>query len=118
LIYWPRRDSERPFTDIDDIDIDPDAKKMWRIAGLTGAVGIEIAVAIAIGALGGQWLDRKAGTSPWFTIIGFAAGVGAAIKALIRITRDYRKRFATDSGPSTPAPQDDKPAMDDEPDAR
>jgi F0F1-type ATP synthase assembly protein I len=82
---------------------------MWRIAGLTGAVGIEVAVAIAIGALGGQWLDRKLGISPWLSILGFVAGVGAAIKALVRVTRDYRKKFASDNAPEIPDQPDDKP---------
>ena len=76
--------------------IDPEAKKMWRIAGSTGAVGFEVAVAIAIGYFGGQWLDQKFGTTPWLTIVGFVAGVGAAIKALVRVTRDYRKKLAQD----------------------
>ena len=76
--------------------IDPEVKKMWRIAGSTGAVGFEVAVAIAIGYFGGQWLDRKFGTTPWLTIVGFAAGVGAAIKALVRVTREYRKTLAKD----------------------
>lgn len=64
---------------------------MWRIAGLTGAVGLEIAAAIAIGFLGGQWLDRKFETTPIITIIGFVAGIGAAIKALVRVTRSYKR---------------------------
>lgn len=69
---------------------------MWRIAGSTGAVGFEVAVAIAVGYFGGQWLDQKFGTTPWLTIVGFFAGVGAAIKALVRVTRDYRKKLAQD----------------------
>jgi len=83
---------------------------MWRIAGSTGAVGIEVAVAIAIGYFGGQWLDRRLGTGPWLTIIGFAAGVGAAIKALVRVTREYRKKYdnpAAPAGPKRPAAADD-----------
>lgn len=66
---------------------------MWRIAGFTGAVGIEVAAAIAIGYFGGHWLDRKLGTAPVITIIGFLAGIGAAIKALVRVTRDYKKKL-------------------------
>ena len=76
--------------------IDPEAKKLWRIAGTTGAVGIEVAVAIAIGYLGGHWLDGKLRTGPWLTIVGFAAGVGAAIKALVRVTRAYQKKDPED----------------------
>jgi F0F1-type ATP synthase assembly protein I len=71
--------------------MDPEAKKMWTIAGTTGAVGLEIAVAIGIGYLGGQYLDRKLGVAPWLTWVGFAAGVGAGIKALIRVVRSYKK---------------------------
>jgi ATP synthase protein I len=71
--------------------IDPEAKKMWRIAGTTGAVGIEIAVAIAIGYFGGHYLDRKFGTQPWLSYLGLLAGVGAAVKALVRVTRQYRR---------------------------
>lgn len=72
--------------------IDPEAKKMWRIAGTTGAVGIEVAVAIVIGYLGGHWLDGKLRTAPWLSLVGFAAGVGAAIKALTRVVREYKKK--------------------------
>jgi ATP synthase protein I len=64
---------------------------MWRIAGTTGAVGIEIAVAICIGYLGGHYLDRKLGTQPWLSYLGLLAGIGAAVKALVRLSRDYKR---------------------------
>lgn len=64
---------------------------MWRIAGTTGAVGIEIAVAIIIGYLGGRFLDRKLGTTPWISYAGLLAGMGAAIKALLRVIRTYKR---------------------------
>jgi F0F1-type ATP synthase assembly protein I len=86
LLCARRRDSATPA-------IDPEVKKMWRIAGFTGAVGIEVAAAIAIGYFGGHWLDRKFGTAPVITTIGFLAGIGAAIKALVRVTRDYKRKI-------------------------
>ena len=64
---------------------------MWRTAGTTGAVGIEIAVAIAIGYLGGNYLDHKLGTHPWLSYVGLAIGLGAAVKALVRVTRAYKR---------------------------
>ena len=76
--------------------MDTEAKKMWGIAASTGAVGLEIAVAIGIGYLGGQYLDRKLGTAPWFMWVGFLAGVGAAIKALVRVVRSYKKSLQDD----------------------
>jgi ATP synthase protein I len=77
--------------------MDPDSKKMWGIAASTGAVGLEIAVAIGIGYLGGQYLDRKLGVAPWLMWVGFAAGVGAGIKALVRVVRSYKKSLQEDT---------------------
>lgn len=76
---------------------------MWRIAGTTGAVGIEIAAAIGIGYLGGNYLDHKLGTQPWLSYVGLAAGIGAAIKALVRVTRAYRR----EQGGAAPEDQGD-----------
>jgi ATP synthase protein I len=73
--------------------IDPETKHMWRVAGLTGAVGLEIAVAIAIGYYGGTFLDRKLDTAPWLAWMGLFAGVGAAIKALVRVVRSYQRQL-------------------------
>ena len=71
--------------------MDPDAKKMWRVAANTGSVGLEIAVAIGIGYFGGRYLDGRLGSAPWLAYVGFGAGVGAGIKALIRVVRSYQK---------------------------
>jgi F0F1-type ATP synthase assembly protein I len=69
---------------------------MWRLAAETGAVGVEIAVAIALGYLGGTWLDEKFHSTPWLKWIGFAAGLGASVKALARVTRKYKKSLEQD----------------------
>ncbi len=79
--------------------MDPDAKKMWRVAANTGSVGLEIAVAIGIGYFGGRYLDQRLGLTPWLTWVGFAAGVGAGIKALIRVVRSYKKSLENDEPP-------------------
>ena len=76
--------------------MDPESKKMWAVAGSTGAVVIEIAVAIGIGYFGGQYLDRRLGVAPWLTWVGFAAGVGAGITALIRVVHSYQKSLDDD----------------------
>jgi hypothetical protein len=67
---------------------------MWRLAAEMGAVGIEIAVAIGIGYFGGAYLDSKFHSTPWLKWIGFGAGIGAAIKALVRVTRKYTSTIA------------------------
>jgi F0F1-type ATP synthase assembly protein I len=79
--------------------IDPDTKKMWRLAASTGAIGIEIAIAIALPTYFGHYLDGKFGTK-WIMYVGLVIGVGAAIKALVRVTRDYKRSVGNDdSGP-------------------
>jgi F0F1-type ATP synthase assembly protein I len=99
LISGPRRDTGTPA-------IDPEVKKMWRVAGTTGAVGIEIAVAIVIGYLGGRFLDRKLGTDPWISYAGLLAGIGAAIKALVRVIRSYRRDNPDVDNVKTTGPND------------
>jgi ATP synthase protein I len=69
---------------------------MWRVAGTTGAVGIEIVLAVLVGYLGGQWLDRRLGTGPWLKWVGLVAGIGAAVKALVRVVRQYNKSLEED----------------------
>ena len=57
-----------------------------RLAGplrYAGA-GVELAAAVGIGVLAGQWVDRKAGTAGIFTIVGAMLGFGASLYALIR----------------------------------
>jgi F0F1-type ATP synthase assembly protein I len=75
---------------------------MLQIAGTTGAVGLEIALAVAVGYLGGQYLDEKLGTTPWLKWIGFVGGVGAAIKALVRVNRSYKKSLEEDNKKNPP----------------
>jgi F0F1-type ATP synthase assembly protein I len=79
--------------------MDSEGKKMWGTAASASAVGIEIAVAIGLGYFGGQYLDRKLGVAPWLTWVGFAAGVGASIKALIRVVHSYNKSLEQDEPP-------------------
>ena len=51
------------------------------------SVGIELAVSVVIGLLGGRWLDDKFGTSPWLMLFGLLLGVVAGFRSLIRTAR-------------------------------
>lgn len=68
-----------------------DADHMWRLAGRYSAVGIEMAVAIAFGTLGGHWLDTKLGTSPYLFWFGLTIGIGAAVLAIVRVIKEFRR---------------------------
>jgi F0F1-type ATP synthase assembly protein I len=82
---------------------DPETKKMWAQAASASSVGLEIAASIVIGYLGGRYLDRTFGTSPWLMYLGFTAGIGAAIKALVRVVREYQR-----ANPEDPPKSDDE----------
>ncbi len=64
---------------------------------MAGALGIEIAVCLLIGGGGGYFLDRKLNTH-WIMYLGLFFGVGAAIKAILRVTKAYKREIGEGSG--------------------
>ena len=66
---------------------------MWRSAGLAGALGIEITLCFLIGGGAGYLLDRKLNTH-WIMYLGLFFGLGAAVKALMRVTKAYKRSVA------------------------
>ena len=52
-----------------------------------GAVGIELALSIVLGALGGRWLDQKFETDPYLTLVGLIIGVIAGFNSLIQTAK-------------------------------
>ena len=68
-----------------------EARQLWRTAGRVGAVGIEMGIAVAIGHLGGVWLDGRFGTAPVLGLVGLLLGIAAAGKALWSTARKLKK---------------------------
>lgn len=69
---------------------EPPKQAEWFRLSETASVGIEMALAMAVGAGGGLWLQNNVTHwRPWTLYIGFAIGLGAAIKAVVRTTRKY-----------------------------
>jgi F0F1-type ATP synthase assembly protein I len=66
-------------------------KQDWKGVGSYGTVGIEVALSVVVGLIGGSWLDGKFGTGPWLTLAGLAYGVAAAARALYRAARRATK---------------------------
>jgi len=64
-----------------------DSERMWQLAGRYSAVGIEMAIAVTLGSLGGHWLDTKLGTSPYLLLFGIVVGIGAAALTVVRVVR-------------------------------
>jgi ATP synthase protein I len=69
----------------------------WRLA----SVGIEFAVSVLIGLLGGRWVDGKLGTEPWLMIVGLLLGVAAGFRGLYRTARSAT-READKTPPAKP----------------
>jgi ATP synthase protein I len=75
----------------------PDSGKQWRAFARIGSLGIELALSIVIGLLGGRWLDGKLDTAPYLTLIGLILGVIAGFKSLIQTARRHSQSSHQDS---------------------
>lgn len=58
-----------------------------RIAARWSAIGIQFGVSIAIGTIGGQWLDERFDTEPWLLVAGIVLGSFAAFWDVYRLVR-------------------------------
>jgi ATP synthase protein I len=65
--------------------------EIYRGLGGYGTLGLEIVISVLIGLFGGRWLDERFGTEPWLGVLGFALGVGAAVRSVQRTQRDLRR---------------------------
>lgn len=62
----------------------------WMLVGVAGQIGYIIAIPAVVFAFGGAYLDKYAGTSPLFVVLGLslaflvsAFGVGRVIRRLL-----------------------------------
>jgi ATP synthase protein I len=67
-----------------------------RGIGTYGTVGLDFAVAVTIGLLGGWWLDKKVGWTPWLTVVGLLLGVAAGFNVLFKAARKLREETERD----------------------
>ncbi|RLC30679.1 MAG: F0F1 ATP synthase subunit [Deltaproteobacteria bacterium] len=59
-----------------------DLKKTIKALGYLSTIGLAMALAIALGAYLGYYLDRKFGTRPWLFYVGVCFGIAAAFRNL------------------------------------
>lgn len=72
-----------------------DWRKGLRDASPLLSLGWNIALALALFAGGGIWLDRQLGFSPWLTLLGSAlafAAMGALLLRAVRFSNTETKR--------------------------
>ena len=61
-----------------------DEASPWRSLVMLASVGITFVVATAGATVGGYFLDRWLGSTPWFTLIGLAVGVAAGFRGFFK----------------------------------
>lgn len=64
----------------------PQKQNLLHQAG-AASLGIEMGAAVAVGYLVGVWVDGQLGTDPWGMAFFLAAGLGAGVKAVLRVVR-------------------------------
>jgi F0F1-type ATP synthase assembly protein I len=76
----------------------PPKRARWFLYTDASSLGIEIAVAITFGAVGGYYIERYlTHWSPWTMLLGFAFGVVVAVKAVLRTARAYQASLRRDA---------------------
>ncbi|HYO97313.1 MAG TPA: AtpZ/AtpI family protein [Polyangiaceae bacterium] len=68
-------------------------QQYWKGLGGPATLGIEVVLGVAVGLLGGSWLDKKFGTSPWLTLIGLAYGLAASGRAIYRALKQANREL-------------------------
>ena len=60
---------------------------------LTGTIGAEFAAAVVLGYYGGQYIDKKFATGPWFMLAGVLLGILAGTAGVYKtLTGFFRER--------------------------
>ena len=68
-------------------------KDGWYLAyGIYSVAGIQLAVAVVAGLFLGNYIDKKAGTSPWLTMIGLVLGFAGGLYNLVSIMNWHKDR--------------------------
>jgi len=76
----------------------PPKRAIWYQYTDASSLGIEMAVAVSFGAVGGYYIERYlTHWSPWTMLIGFGVGVAAATKAVLRTARTYQASLRRDA---------------------
>jgi ATP synthase protein I len=83
----------------------PDSRKQLKAFARVGAIGIELALSVVVGLLGGIWLDKHFSTQPFLTLAGLILGVIAGFRSLYQTVRKQQSQI---SGRDDETPRDPK----------
>jgi len=68
-------------------DPDSERNKQIRVYGLLSSIPGFLVVPPVVGALAGQWLDKRFHTEPWLVLVFLFLGFGAAVRLIMRTIR-------------------------------
>jgi len=80
--------------------IGPEGRKQLKLAARFLTVGIELAVAIVLGYLGGRFLDAKLDTAPYLGFLGLSLGIFAGFRSLYVLAKTAQRQ--ADTPPTDP----------------
>ncbi|OGQ23176.1 MAG: hypothetical protein A3I05_02765 [Deltaproteobacteria bacterium RIFCSPLOWO2_02_FULL_44_10] len=69
--------------------------------GIYGAVGFQLAASVIVGLLGGAWIDKKIGSSPWLAVLGLTLGFVGGLWNMIRILNWHKQKKDSDDSSQT-----------------
>jgi ATP synthase protein I len=56
------------------------------------SIGIQVGLSVAIGIIGGVYLDQWLGTGPWLTILGLLVGLISGFTRLFQIGKELNRK--------------------------
>jgi len=66
--------------------------QQWSALGFVWELGYSIVIPLVLFALGGRWLDKKLGTSPWLLLIGLAIAIAlTSIVVYHKVLSEFKK---------------------------
>lgn len=82
----------------------PPKRALWFQYTDASSLGIEMAVAVSMGALAGYYIERYlTHWSPWTMLMGFGLGIAVAVKAVLRTARSYQAGLRRDAAEAAKA---------------
>ncbi|MDQ7814792.1 MAG: AtpZ/AtpI family protein [Patescibacteria group bacterium] len=72
-----------------------DKLRQLQAIGMVWNVIVSIALPTTLMALGGRWLDRRLGSSPWMTIVGLLVALGISYLLVMRQAKKIAEMLKT-----------------------
>lgn len=64
----------------------------WKPLMSLAGVGLTLVIATAGATVGGYFIDRWLGSTPWFTLVGLVVGIAAGARDLIRTLKQAARQ--------------------------